>query len=305
MAELRTSIRPRGPVQSRATSVYGIGDVLFRIGNGGAGATGLIEALATDYLSTLPQARSIEWICNHSLNTQVALHRGHIDLALTYEREREHLAEVEGWSRTAGCVFHDHFCLAGPRHDPADVRSAQSLGDALRRVARKAVFFHSRVDGSATMEKERQLWTSCGLEPWTEESARSWYKTNLETPAGALKGADEAAAYLLTDRSTLLHQTGLGAVSDTVVFVEPTSPDDVLMNSCYALYSPVASAETRTNVAGFLRYLLSERGQGVVESYGVGRCGLPLFAPVADGFARDKLRGREFAGSQTMLPARM
>lgn len=59
------------------------------------GATGLIEALANDYLSTLPESRSISWVCNHSRNTQLALYNGYIDLALAYERGQEELAHLE------------------------------------------------------------------------------------------------------------------------------------------------------------------------------------------------------------------
>ncbi|KAH8900915.1 hypothetical protein GQ53DRAFT_740748 [Thozetella sp. PMI_491] len=298
MALLTTTIQPQGDVESAAAAVYGHGKTLLRIGNGGAGATGLVEALATDYLSTLPEPRSIAWVCNHSLNTQVALHRGYIDLALTYERDREALAAPEGWSRTAGCVFHDHFCLAGPKSDPANLRGARSVADAFRRLAGQRVLFHSRVDGSATMEKERQLWLSCGLAPWRDEGAAQWYHTSLETPAGALKNADQAGAYLLTDRSTILRQTGLGTISNTTVFLEPTSPDDTLMNSCYALYSPLARGETKEAVEKFLEYLSSARGQGIIASFGAEVCGLPLFAPVAEGFARTKLAGGRPAGQK-------
>ncbi|CAG9991018.1 unnamed protein product [Clonostachys byssicola] len=291
MTRPTTVIHPQGPVQSTATSVYGKGDVLLRIGNGGAGATGLVEALATDYLSTLSESRSIAWVCNHSLNTQVALYRSHIDLAFTYERDREQLAASEGWSRTAGCAFHDHFCLAGPRDDPANARGAATVAEALRRISEYGGLFHSRADGSATMEKERHLWSSCGLEPWTDKGATKWYQTSLETPAGALKNADQAGAYLLTDRSTLLKQTGLKTISNTVVFLEPTGPHHILMNSCYALHSTLAPEETKKAVADFIEYLFSARGQGVIASYGVESCGLPLFAPVADGFARARLAG--------------
>jgi tungstate transport system substrate-binding protein len=262
------------------------------------GATGLIEALATDYLSTLPEQKAIAWICNHSLNSQVALYRDYVDLALTYERDREELAISEGWSLSAGCIFHDHFCLAGPKNDPANIKGAKSVTEAFRRLATRRVLFHSRADGSATMEKERAFWSSCGLDPWADENAAEWYHTSLETPAGALKIADQAGAYLLTDRSTVLRQTCLGTISNTTAFLEPTSSDDILMNSGYALYSPFTEGETKKAVAHFIEYLLSDRGQDVIGSFGAETCGLPLFASVAEGFARTKLVGGYPRGSK-------
>lgn len=244
--------------------------------------------LAEDYLSTLPVKRSIEWICNHSRNTQLALLHGYIDVALTYERDQEALAASEGWSRTVGCIMHDHFCLAGPVDDPAGVRNASSLSDGLLRIAKHSASFHSRADFSATMWKERALWAACGSQPNAEDrSVSRWYQTSLLSPSEALRGADAAGAYLLSDRSTLLRQVGLGSIVNTTVFVEPDAEHDVLMNSCYALCSPVVSPD----VEAFVAYLLGDRAQSLIESYGRERAGLPLFAKAADGFARTTLRG--------------
>lgn len=266
------------------------------------GATGLIRALAEDYLTTLPAAppRSIEWVCNNSRNTQLALLHGHIHIALTYERDQEALAAAEGWSHTAACVMHDHFCLAGPAADPARVRNAAaaaSLPDALVRIASARALFHSRADASATMWKERALWRAVARQPWGEGEdggALSWYKTSVLSPAEALRRADDEGAYLLTDRSTLLRQVSLGRVARTTVFFEPDAEDHVLMNSCYALCSPSPSPETKA----FLEYLLGERAQGLIEAYGREEAGLPLFAKAADGFARTVLTGGRSVGGK-------
>lgn len=257
----------------------------------------MIEALANDYLSTLPADGSITWVCNHSRNTQLALLQGHVDVALTYERDQEALAASEGWSRTAGCVMHDHFCLAGPLEDPAGVRHASSLLDGLHRIATHKALFHSRADASATMWKERTLWNTGEFRPWEhidDEAVSSWYRTSVLSPAEALKGADVAGAYLLTDRSTLLRQVSLGTIFQTTVFFEPAAEDDVLMNSCYAL----SSLQPTQATAAFLDYLLGDRAQGLIESYGKKEAGLPLFAKAADGFARTPLKAGRPDGSK-------
>ncbi|KAJ4424090.1 hypothetical protein N0V82_001337 [Gnomoniopsis sp. IMI 355080] len=302
MGSLHTAIVSHGEVDKEATETYGTGPVLLRIGNGGAGATGLIRALAEDYLSTIPEKRSIQWICNHSRNTQLALLRGYIDVALTYERDQEQVAAAEGWSHTAGCVMHDHFCLAGPVLDPARLRGATSLSECFQRIAAAKALFHSRADASATMWKERRLWEEVGQRPWEQQQQQlsecddaaaaasglvSWYRTSVLTPAEALKRADKEGAYLLTDRSTLLRQVWLGNISHTTVFVEPDACDHVLMNSCYALCSPAASPETRA----FVEYMLGDRAQALIGAYGTDEAGLPLFAKAADGFARTRTTG--------------
>lgn len=257
----------------------------------------MIQALAHDYLSTLPGEGSITWVCNHSRNTQLALLQGHIDVALTYERDQEALATSEGWSRAAGCVMHDHFCLAGPLADPAGVKGAPTLQDALMRIAKNKALFHSRADASATMWKEHGLWNTCDFRPWErldDEDISSWYRTSVLSPSEALKGADAAGAYLLTDRSTLLRQVSLGTIARTTVFFEPAAEDDVLMNSCYALCSPKANTATTL----FVDYLLGDRAQELVESYGRQEAGLPLFAKAAHGFARTPLKGGRPEGSK-------
>ncbi len=256
------------------------------------GATGLLQVLAEDYLSTLPEEASIHWVCNHSRNTQLALLNGYIDVALTYERDQEELAAAEGWSATVGCVFHDHFCLAGPASDPANLGSSTSVREALLRIAKTQTEYHSRADASATMSKERKLWGNCGLAPWDDLKAATWYKQSLRNPAEALIAADKAGAYLLTDRSTLLYQTRLKNITNTTVFCEPTHPTDILMNSCYALRATVTSDERRDGVLHFLQYLLSERGQDVIANFHSKELGgYPLFAAVKEHFAKSYLRG--------------
>jgi tungstate transport system substrate-binding protein len=112
-------------------------------------------------------------------NTQLALFGNHIDVALTYERDQEMLAASEGWSNTAGCVFHNHFVLAGPASDPAGVRFTRCLADALRRIASQRSLFHNRADASATMWKESSLWLEARLRPWEDVTVDDWYRSSL------------------------------------------------------------------------------------------------------------------------------
>lgn len=254
------------------------------------GATGLLQHLCEDYLSN--HSGSIEWVCNHSRNTQLALLRGIIDVGLVYERDQEAIAEDEGWSRSEGCIFHDHFILAGPLSDPAEVSSATSIQDAFKRIHQTRSLFHSRVDSSATMWKEQSVWNQLGVRPWDlRDGEEGWFKTSHLGPAEALVRADQQGAYLLSDRSTLIAQTRDRSISNTTVFFEPTSSHDLLMNSCHAVVSPHPPAERRKAVEAFLAYLKSSRCQTLIAEFGKAETGHPLFAKRADGFARDSLVG--------------
>lgn len=264
-------------------------DGQYPCSNGGAGALGLVGALATDYLSTLDHEAAITWVCNHSRNTQLALKDGYIDIALTYERDQEQISIDEGWAVSGDCIFHDHFCLAGPIGDPAGVRSASSVHGAFRRIAEAKSSFTSRADSSATMIKERSIWKSIGLEPWKDNL--DWYIQTLFSPAEAIRAASAKGTYLLTDRSSLLHQTSQGKVQSISVFFEPEDESSILMNSCFALFDPNAEPGVQARVNDFLSYMKSNRGQGLIARYGCMESGLPFFAAVDARYARDSIVG--------------
>ncbi|KAL4880962.1 hypothetical protein BJY04DRAFT_190496 [Aspergillus karnatakaensis] len=296
MAPLVTAIQQHGAIVSEPSETYGEGQVILRIGNGGAGGTGLIAALAKDYLTLKNSPGAIQWVCNHSRNTQLALLHGHIDLALTYEREQEDISVEEKWATNAGCLFHDHFCLAGPAHDPANIRQAKSIAEAFDRIATTRSPFHSRSDGSATMWKERRIWHQTHRQPWTSPRDTEWYIRYPITPSEAVARADAAGAYILCDRSTLLTQTSRALVSRLRVYFEPTDRFNGLMNSCYALTTR-SSPEVASHVASFLDYVKSERGQSVIAQFGTDNAGLPLFAPSSDGYAHRLLTGGKPQGN--------
>ncbi|KAF2439569.1 hypothetical protein P171DRAFT_436213 [Karstenula rhodostoma CBS 690.94] len=302
---MRTAIVSHGDVDRGPTEIYGHGELLFRIGNGGAGALGLIRALAEDYLATFPSPFSITWTCNHSRNTQLALLRDYIDIALTYERDQEELAASEGWSATSGCMFHDHFVLAGPTADPAGIRHAQNLKESMQRIAEKICLFHARADSSATMWKERSLWAVAGIKPWEDEKATTWYRTSLLNPADTFQGADKAGAYLLTDRSTLLRQTGMQSIREATVFFEPEQENDVLMNSCYASYRTGVSTGKAKAVNDFLTYVRSERGQKAIGDFGSTSVGIPLFATLYERLSKSKLKGGRPRDGRWLQPPKL
>ena len=271
------------------------------------GGTGLVEALAKDYLSLHKNAGRIEWICNHSRNTQLALLSGYVDIALTYEREQEEIALSEGWAKTAGCIFHDHFCLVGPEHDPANVKGTKSVEEAFDRIAKTRSLFHSRDDGSATMCKEHDIWRRCHMTPWNDAlGSSSWYIKAKHNPADAISFASASGAYTLIDRSTFLDQVSRGRVRGSTVFFEPTDPFHLLMNSCYVLYSPRSSTFANKHVSMFINYLQSERSQRLIARYGIDKAGVPFFAPVKDKIAKSSLvHGRVRDGQWIMADKRL
>jgi len=254
--------------------------ILFRIGNGGAGYTGLLQLLAEHYLSSRRHQFRIGWVSNHSRHTQAALLADIVQVALTYEPQNEDLAIEEGWCRRVCRAFNDHFILAGPASDPAGLRRrGDGVVDALRAIAMHAdggsasTVFHTRGDGSATYFREQKLWARAQV---STAGAPSWLCTHAVPPYQALVKAEEASAYLLTDRATYLTAKRDGVIPNLRVYVEGGAE---LLNPCAAVVN-VKAANDPAHMAAweFAEWLASDEAEGLVRGYGKDwSCGKALF----------------------------
>jgi ABC-type tungstate transport system permease subunit len=264
-------------VSAATAETYGNPEALttIRIGNGGLGPTGLLRSLCDAYLEEagLGDHIKFEWVCNHSRHTQVALQAGVVDIGFTYEREEEARATSEGWAQTAGVFCHDHFVLAGPKADPADLASHHGVICSFNAIAKQGALFHTRGDGSATMHKEAELWDLVGVSD-VDKAAAKWYQRIPGTPFQALVWANRDKAYLLTDRATFLTAKNKGVIEDLVTYVEG---GEVLMNSCAVV---LRSGEKRKSVWNFVNWLREGQAQGIISRYGVDwETRVPLFTP--------------------------
>jgi ABC-type tungstate transport system permease subunit len=153
-------------VSAATAETYGNPEALttIRIGNGGLGPTGLLRSLCDAYLEEagLGDHIKFEWVCNHSRHTQVALQAGVVDIGFTYEREEEARATSEGWAQTAGVFCHDHFVLAGPKADPADLASHHGVICSFNAIAKPSCGISS---ASAMLTRPQPSGTSVSPAP--------------------------------------------------------------------------------------------------------------------------------------------
>lgn len=242
----------------------------IRLGNGGAGPTGLLRALAAAYHASHPTAPSIEWYQNISPVALSALRAHQLDLTLTYERDAERELLDRGEAEGGACVFNDHFLLVGPLADPAGLGlggqdAVGAFGKLLEHGAgSNAGLFLSRDDGSATNLRERHLFSLAGA-AWAEPAGApvdppSWYTRSSVFPADALRAAARAGLYTLTDAGTL------GMLRNEVggAFARFAAGGELLRNTCCML----TASPPRNEVKHFAEWLLGKEGQHVVETYG-------------------------------------
>jgi tungstate transport system substrate-binding protein len=193
--------------------------------------------------------------------------RGDADAVLSHAPEAEAPLAASGDLVEGRRVMHNDFVIAGPPSDPAGVRGAGSIGEAMRRIAAAGTFV-SRGDNSGTHAKELALWQAAGLDPAAvrrEETGQGMGAT--------LNIADQRRAYTLTDRATYLALRG--RLELTVLFA-----GDAALQNVYHVY--VVNPEKHPGVKAaqaraWAAFLVSEEAQRVIAAFGRDRYGEPLF----------------------------
>lgn len=255
--------------------IYGANtdNIKVRLGNGGAGPTGILKALAEDYLAKTKSNYAIAWYQDISPNTLQQLKKGTIDIALVYEQDQIKQAVSQGWAKNPALIFHDHFLIVGPKENPAGLNDKDLPTEAFSKIATfgqklNQKLFLSRDDNSGTNVKEHSIWSLVNRQPWAEKN--NWYLKFHHFPKDALLKADKNSLYTITDWGTWL--SNANNLKNSTIYVYGK---DVLLNSCFALIGNNPSKET----ADFLNYLKSDDAQQLIAQFGKEKYnGLPLFS---------------------------
>ena len=167
------------------------------------------------------------------------------------EAERRLLSQHAAWSYRK--IAYNWFVVVGPASDPADVRGVSNAVDAFRRIADSGAAFISRGDASGTHERENALWQAAGRRPRAERLVVSG-----RSMAQALRHADEAQAYTLTDAPTFWQLRG-GLELETLFEGDPR-----LLNS-YA----VIHRSDQPDASAFATWLSSDSGRARLTSFSI------------------------------------
>jgi tungstate transport system substrate-binding protein len=197
--------------------------------------------------------------------------RGDADALLVHHRAGEDQFVAEGYGSERRDVMYNDFVLIGPRADPAGVTQADSIQDALVRIAESNSAFASRGDDSGTHRKERELWSTARIDP----SGR-WYRQLGSGMGPTLNTAAAMDAYVLADRGTWLSFRNR---QDLVIVFEG---DEALLNAYGSI--PVNPERFDWVKADLARkwhdWLVAPEGQTAIAEYRIN--GEPLFFPVID-----------------------
>jgi tungstate transport system substrate-binding protein len=199
---------------------------------------------------------------------------GNADVLLTHAPEGEETLVASGAALARRPFMENHFVIAGPAEDPADVRGAVSAADAYRRIAASGAAYVSRGDDSGTHRREKALLREAGL---GTEDGWPGFASSGSGMGGTLQVAGERRAYILTDLGTFL------AFARRVDLEALSEPTPELRNVYSVLRIDPERFAGRINAEGaqrFEAFLLDPDTQRRIGAFGRERHGRPLFRPL-------------------------
>jgi len=186
--------------------------------------------------------------------------QGDVDLVMAHAPELELPAVERGSFVDRTPIMFNDFVLLGPPEDPAGVRQAPNVAEAMRRIAGGSAPFISRADRSGTHAKELALWEAAGIKP-----AGAGYQVVGQGMGATLRIAHERRAYTLSDDGTYFafqSQLDLAILSQrepiltnpyAVMAVNPQKFPHVDHGRALALIRWLSSPEGQKPIGAFVR----------------------------------------------------
>jgi tungstate transport system substrate-binding protein len=195
---------------------------------------------------------------------------GDVDVVFVHSRVDEDKFIAQGFGIDRRDVMYNDFVIVGPKSDPARVREAKSVADALKRISDSGQTYITRGDDSGTHKKELSLWKAAAVEP-----LGAWYLSVGQGMSEVLFMTSERGAYTLSDRSTF---TALIKKID----LELLFSGDKELHNPYGVIAvnPARFPEVNHTVAKqFVEWITSKEGQQLIAHFQVN--GQQLFFPSA------------------------
>ena len=217
-----------------------------------------------------------------SMGTGLAMmhaQRGDADVILAHAPSQEFSFLKEGYGACRKIIAYNFFAIVGPEADPAKIEGlspAQALTKIVETGRSGEAIWVSRGDDSGTHIKEKGLWGAAGFD-WRILRKEEWYREAGASMGKTLQISNEFSAYTLADMGTYLKYRS----EELIVLKVLVGQRKELLN----VYSVIAVNQTLhpdANFDGavtFIRYLISEEGQGIIEEYGRDQYGQSLFYP--------------------------
>jgi len=199
--------------------------------------------------------------------------RGEADVLLVHSPAAEKTFMADGNGINRQLVMHNDFIIVGPASDPAKIKSAKTVADAMKLIANSGSLFVSRGDNSGTDAKEKGLWKIAAITP----DGQKWYQQTGLGMGQTLNVAAEKNGYTITDRGTYL------SMKKNLNLVILSEGDKNLLN-VYHVIEVNPAKFPKVNAAGakaFAGFMVSKKTQAIIKKFGISKYGSPLFFPDA------------------------
>ncbi len=199
--------------------------------------------------------------------------KGEADVLLVHSPSAERKFVAEGYGINRRIVMHNDFVIVGPPEDQAKIKGIKLASEAFKKIASARALFLSRGDKSGTHSKEMEIWKETGAKPEGER----WYQQTGLGMGQTLSVASEKRGYTLSDRGTYL------ALKKNLGLNILVEGDAILLN-IYHVIEVNPARWKKVNAIGakaFADFMVSEKAQEIIKTFGVDRFGSPLFFPDA------------------------
>lgn len=195
---------------------------------------------------------------------------GDVDAVLVHSRSAENAFLAAGHGTHRREIMYNDFVLIGPMADPAGLRNAANVNDAMAALNAVMPAFVSRGDDSGTHKAELRLWDAVSLDT---ELFGPWYRAVGSGMGAALNTASAMDAYIMSDRASWLNFGNKGNLG--IVF----EGDPALFNQyAYLPVNPDKGTNVRHDAALKLEaWLTGPHAQTLIDSYQINDQALFVF----------------------------
>jgi tungstate transport system substrate-binding protein len=251
---MQTTMAQTNPLKPEA--IYGQGNKSFKLATGSPGELGLLQALGEAF--DKKEGARLIWIKAGSGASLNLLKTQQVDMIMVHAPEAVNKAIAEDWATDRTLIGSNEFYIVGPKHDPANIKSATSGADAYSKIAKAQAKFISRGDKSGTHQKEMDIWKKAGITP-----EGNWYIITNDFMTASLKRANVENAYFMSDSSTWVAEKDV-APNLQILY----RGDKFLVNTYDALAAPSGKTSDRDIAVKFIQFVASDEGQAIIRNYG-------------------------------------
>ena len=235
--------------------------------------TGLLDYLAPIFKEDT--GWTLEWT---AVGTGEALklgENGDVDVVLVHAKASEEEFVEKGFGVERFQVMYNDFVVVGPDEEG---KYGDDVSVCFNAIQDGQLPFVSRGDDSGTDKKEKEIWSTLGI----DTSANPNYVESGQGMGATITMADEMQGYCLTDRGTWLKYKN---DADLAIDLNIVCEGDANLLNQYGVIAVNPEKYEDTNIEGanaFIEWICSDEVQKLIGEYGVDTYGQALFTPNAE-----------------------